>query len=323
MIPPEAPTALPPGVRRQRPGEAGSAASARAPAHCYRCPACCRRLHDGRGAGAAPRGGQAAAAGRRAAQGRQVEGGAGQGARGRRGAQQDAGRAADHRPHARRGRAACRRPCHGHPGLRGGVRQRQAVGARAGAGGRVAGLCLCADQQRGQGPGLDRQGAGRRRQQRATEAVAGLPARPVRRLRSDRARRRRGGEHGRTGRPAPVRGRPAAPGRCLPAHQQPGLQRHAGKAARLLPEEGVLGRLPWAAATQARFRRPLRPRRDAPEAGQRHDEQDRGLHGNGAARAAGRLPGRGRRRSSSAASPPARWAAAPRPNATSGCATWR
>ena len=73
----------------------------------------------------------------------------------------------------------------------------------------------------------------------------------------------------------------------------PGYNSHARKAARPLPEEGVLGRHPGPAAAQARLRRPLRARRDAAEAGQRHDEQDRGLHGNGAARAAGRRPGRG------------------------------
>ena len=57
-------------------------------------------------------------------------------------------------------------------------------GARAGAGGRIAGLRLFAAQGQRQGPAVDRQGPAGRRQQRAAEAVAGLPARAVGRLRA-------------------------------------------------------------------------------------------------------------------------------------------
>ena len=162
-------------------------------------------------------------------------------------------RAADHRPHEGRRRAARRRHRHGHPGP--GRHRRQGRRWRTGPGGRTAGLGLRAAAQQRQGQRMAGQGRGGGQQQRHGQAVAELPAKCQRRLRRHRQGSRGGRLGRRTGRPSPRRRRPAAPGRCPAAHrQQRRVQQHAGEAAQLLPEEGLLERAPEPAAAQARLR---------------------------------------------------------------------
>jgi biopolymer transport protein ExbD len=125
-----------------------------------------RRLH-GHGArpGPARRGRQAAAAGRRTdPEGRQGQGSAGQGARGRRRGRQDRRRAADHRPHEGRRRAACRR--HGHRHRRRWKPSPARWADRSRPDRRAAGLGLCAAAQQRQGRRVAEQG----RRRRATTA---------------------------------------------------------------------------------------------------------------------------------------------------------
>ena len=70
------------------------------------------------------------------------------------------------------------------------------------------------------------------------------------------------------------------------------------------------------------FSRPLLARHLPPDAGHRRHAQRQRLHGDDAARAAGRLRRRGQGGRSTRASRPACWAPAPRPSARSACATW-
>jgi hypothetical protein len=77
----------------------------------------------------------------------------------------------------------------------------------------------------------------------------------------------------------------------------------------------------WAASSASRLLRPLRHRRAAPEAGHRQPHQRRRLHGTGPAGPAGGLCPRARPWWTRAW-PPACWAWAPRPPATSACWTW-
>ena len=71
-----------------------------------------------------------------------------------------------------------------------------------------------------------------------------------------------------------------------------GTSRHARQAARQLPEEGVLVDPARPAAAQERLLRPLLARPVSAAPGHRQPDQDRRLHGDGSARAAGGLPGR-------------------------------
>ena len=90
------------------------------------------------------------------------------------------------------------------------------------------------------------------------------------------------------------RGSPqAAPERGVEAGRQQRLRLRDGKAGHVLPEEGVLGRSAEPHAEEAQLLRPPGARRLSPVARDRQHDRAGRLHGDGAARAAGRPRERG------------------------------
>ena len=203
---------------------------------------------------------------------------------------------------------------------------RQAVGARAGADRRVAGLRLFAAEGQRQGHRVGQQGAAGRRQQRAAEPAAGLPARrrAATTRRSPRTRRP-------PVRPPKQAGRTPDEGDLLRLADAPAAHRTTRRlrAPRskswccYYPKKdywnAYLGRLPRKPGFADRFALDVMRLKLATGTLTKTDDF---MEMAQLALQAG-CPAEGQGASSTRASRPARWAPAPRPRATSACATWR